>query len=193
MAIAINKSVPIIEGGDGAVGGAVSTASAEQLTERPKPKPSIKVREPLLSEVLTKVHGAKTKAQKVKILQEEDCLALRQICQWSFNPKIESELPSGTPPFMENDAPEGTEHMLLRTEGNTLWHYVKTNGKSADPTLQSTVRERMFIRLLEGLHKDEAELLCAVKEKSLHQIYKGLSTQVVSEAFGWDEDFQEYK
>ena len=42
MTIAINKSVPIIEGGDGAVGGAVSTAAAEQLTERPKP--SIKVR-----------------------------------------------------------------------------------------------------------------------------------------------------
>ena len=158
-----------------------------------KPKPSIKVRELLFSEILSKVHGAKTKAQKVKILQEEDCQALRQICQWSFNPIIESELPSGTPPYVENDAPEGTEHMLLRTEGNTLWHYVKTNGKSADPNLQSTVRERMFIRLLEGLHKDEAELLCAVKEKSLHQKYKGLSSQVVSEAFKWNEDFQEYK
>ena len=158
-----------------------------------KSQPVIKVRELLLSEILTKVHGAKTKAQKIKILQEEDCLALRQICQWSFNPTIESELPSGTPPFIENDAPEGTEHMLLRTEGNTLWHFVKTNGKSADPNIQSTVRERMFIRLLEGLHKDEAKLLCAVKEKSLHKIYKGLSTQVVSEAFGWNEEFQEYK
>jgi len=156
----------------------------------PEKRPSIKVREPLLSEVLTKVHGAKTKAQKIKILQEEDCLALRQICQWSFNPKIESELPSGTPPFIENEAPEGTEHMLLRTEGNSLWHFVKTNNKSADPNLQSTVRERMFIRLLEGLHKDEAKLLCAVKEKSLHQIYKGLSTAVVSEAFSWDENFR---
>ena len=156
-------------------------------------QPAIKVRELLLSEILTKVHGAKSKAQKIKILQEEDCLALRQICQWSFNPKIESELPSGTPPYIENEAPEGTEHTLLRTEGNTLWHFVKTNGKSADPNLQSTLRERMFIRLLEGLHKDEAELLCAVKEKSLHQKYKGLSTQVVSEAFGWNEEFQEYK
>ena len=47
----------------------------------PEKRPSIKVREPLLSEVLTKVHGAKTKAQKIKILQEEDCLALRQICR----------------------------------------------------------------------------------------------------------------
>jgi len=156
-------------------------------------QPAIKVRELLLTEVLAKVHGAKTKAQKIKILQEEDCLALRQICQWSFNPKIESQLPSGTPPYIANEAPEGTEHMLLRTEGNTLWHYVKTNGKSADPNLQSTLRERMFIRLLEGLHKDEAELLCAVKEKRLHQVYKGLSTQVVTEAFEWNEDFQEYK
>ena len=158
-----------------------------------KSQPAIKVRELLLTEILTKASRAKTKAQKVKILQEEDCLALRQICQWSFNPKIESQLPSGTPPFIANEAPEGTEHMLLRTEGNTLWHFVKTNGKSADPTLQSTVRERMFIRLLEGLHKDEAKLLCIVKDKKLHQVYKGLSTQVVSEAFGWNEDFQEYK
>jgi len=154
--------------------------------EGPKP---IEVRKLLLSEILTKVHGAKTKAQKIKILQEEDCMALRQICQWSFNPKIESELPSGTPPYIENDAPEGTEHTLLRTEGDKLYHYIK----DADPNLQSTVRERMFIRLLEGLHKDEAELLCVVKDKKLHQVYKGLSTQVVTEAFGWNEDFQEYK
>ena len=187
MAIAVKQTVPIIEGGGGIGGRGVSTTEAEQLTE--KPKPSISVREPLLSEILTSVHGAKTKAQKIKILQEGDCLALRQICQWSFNPKIESELPSGTPPYVENDAPEGTEHTLLRTEGNGLWHFVKTNGKSADPNLQSTVRERMFIRLLEGLHKDEAELLCAVKDKRLHQVYKGLSTQVVSEAFGWNEDY----
>ena len=191
--VTTQNSVPIIEGGEGIGGSGMSTNDAELLTEKPKPKPSISVREPLLSEILTKVHGAKTKAQKIKILQEEDCLALRQICQWSFNPKIESELPSGTPPYMENDAPEGTEHTLLRTEGNGLWHFVKTNDKSADPNLQSTVRERMFIRLLEGLHKDEAKLLCVVKEKQLHREYKGLSSQVVMEAFGWNEDFQEYK
>ena len=191
MAIAVKKTVPISDGGD-VLSTSLSTAEGARLTSE-KPRPSINVRQPLLSEILNKVHGAKTKAQKIKILKEEDCLALRQICQWSFNPTIESELPSGTPPYIENDAPEGTEHTLLRTESNGLWHFVKTNGKSADPNLQSTVRERMFIRLLEGLHKDEAELLCTVKDKRLHQVYKGLSTQVVTEAFGWNEDFQEYK
>ena len=192
MAIFTSKNpVPISEGGAG-LGGSLSTAEGAQLTSE-KPKPSIKVRELLFSEVLSKVHGAKSKAQKIKILKDEDCSALRQICQWSFNPSIESELPPGTPPFIENDAPEGTEHMLLRSEGDKLWHFVRTNGKSANPNLQQTARERMFIRLLEGLHKDEAKLLCDVKEKSLHQVYKGLSTQVVSEAFGWNEEFQEYK
>tara|TARA_Y100000310_G_scaffold141319_1_gene140740 strand:- start:10 stop:600 length:591 start_codon:yes stop_codon:yes gene_type:complete len=196
MAIAISKTEPVIEGGEG-IGRSYSTEEGANLTATPQPKPSINVRLPLLSEILTKVHRAKSKEQKVKILQEEDCLALRQICQWSFNPKIESELPPGNPPFVENDAPEGTEHTLLRTEGNGLWHFVKTNGKSADPNIQSTVRERMFIRLLEGLHKDEAKLLCVVKNKKLHDPdyggYKGLSTKVVLEAFGWNEDFQEYK
>ena len=176
------QQVPIIEGGAGA-GRSLSTNEGSRLTEKPRP---IKVREPLLSEILDRVHKAKRKEDKIKILREEDCSALQQICQWSFNPTIESELPSGTPPFIENDAPEGTEHTLLRTEGDNLWHFIK----GADPNLQSTIRERMFIRLLEGLHRDEAELLCAVKDKRLHQVYKGLSTAVVSEAFNWDENFR---
>ena len=184
--ITAKRPEPVIEGGAG-IGGSLSTAEGAKLTsEKPKPRPSINVRLPLLSEILNKVHGAKTKAQKIKILRDEDCEALRQICKWSFDPKIESELPSGTPPYIENEAPEGTEHMLLRTEGDKLYHYIK----GADPNLQGTVRERMFIRLLEGLHKDEAELLCAVKDKRIHQVYKGLSSQVVSEAFNWDEDFR---
>ena len=196
MAIAISKTEPVIEGGEG-IGRSYSTEEGANLTATPQPKPSINVRLPLLSEILTKVHKAKLAEDKIQILKEEDCLALRQICQWSFNPTIESDLPKGTPPYVENDAPEGTEHTLLRTESNGLWHFVKTNGKSADPNIQSTVRERMFIRLLEGLHKDEAKLLCLVKEKKLHRDkeggYKGLSANVVREAFGWNEDFQEYK
>ena len=190
--ITTKRPVPIIEGGDGA-GGTYSTEEGANLSERPKPEPSIKVRQLLFSEILTKVHRAKTKAQKVKILQEEDCPALRQICQWAFNPTITSALPPGAPPYIENDAPEGTEHTLLRTEGDSLWHFVKVNNKPADPTLQKTVMENMFYRLLEGLHKDEAKLLISVKDKELHNVYKGLSTKVVSEAFGWNEDFQEYK
>ena len=169
------QAVEFDSGGDGSV------------VAVPQKKPSIKVREPLLSEVLTKVHRAKTKSDKVRILREEDCMALRQILKWNFDPNIESDLPEGTPPYVENEAPEGTEHMLLRTEGDRLYNFIK-----GAQTHQSTVRERMFIRLLEGLHKDEAKLLCTVKDKKLGSDggIKGLSIPVVSEAFNWDENFK---
>jgi len=44
--------------------------------------------------------------------------------------------------------------------------------------------------MLEGLHKDEAELLIAAKNKVLHQKYKGLSDNVVKEAFDWDDEYK---
>ena len=185
---------PVIEGGIG-VRGTLSTEEGARLSS-PTSKPSIKVREPLLSEILDRVHRAKNKTDKVAILKEENCEPLQQILQWAFNPTITSALPSGAPPYIENDAPEGTEHTLLRTEANGLWHFVKVNDKPADPNIQKTVMERMFIRLLEGLHKDEAELLCMVKDKKL--VYnqkektgiKGLSVPILQEAFNWDDDFK---
>ena len=141
---------------------------------------------PLLSEILTKVNNAKTKAQKIKILQENDCLPLRQILIWAFDPNVESALPEGKPPFIENDAPAGTEHTTLRKEGDKLYYYVKGGADQ----IQTTRREQMFVQLLEGLHKDEAELLCNVKDKKLSQIYKGLSSVVVKEGLGLDDDYK---
>ena len=146
---------------------------------------SIRVRQPLFSEILTKVNNAKTKSKKVEILREEDCQALRQIIKWSFDPKIKSALPEGTPPYIPNEAPEGTEHMMLIAEGDKLYKFCERG----DPALQKMDRERIFVRLLEGLHQNEAELLINVKDNKLHQVYKGLSENVVKEAFGWNEDF----
>ena len=146
---------------------------------------TVKTYDPLLSEVLQKVHNAKTKAQKIKILKENDSPALRSICKWSFDPAIESMLPEGAPPYVPNEAPEGTEHTKLSTEHTKLYHYIKGGNDS----LQTTRREMMFVQLLEGLHQNEAELLINTKDKKLHQVYKGFSSAVVKEAFGWNDDY----
>ena len=146
---------------------------------------TVKTYDPLLSEVLQKVHNAKTKAQKIKILKENDSPALRSICKWSFDPAIESALPEGAPPYVPNEAPEGTEHTKLSTEHSKLYHYIKGGNDS----LQNTRREMMFVQLLEGLHQNEAELLINTKDKKLHQVYKGFSSAVVKEAFGWNDDY----
>ena len=61
--------------------------------------------------------------------------------------------------------------------------------KGADNVTRQSQKENMFFQMLEGLHESEAKLLINAKDKKLHQIYKGLSSNVVREAFGWDEDF----
>ena len=139
----------------------------------------------LLSEILTKVNNAKDKPKKIAILRENNSNELRMLLKGAFDPKIEWELPEGTPPFMPNEVPIGTEHTYLRQEAKRLYRFVK----GGDTTLSKTKKETLFIQMLEGLHIDEANLLINVKEKRLNKVYKGLTESVVKEAFGWDDNF----
>ena len=141
----------------------------------------------LFSEVLDKVHKAKTKDQKVKILKDNNTPALRSVLKSSFDPSINWVLPEGDVPYKRNDAPEGTEHSVLAYEARKLYHFLE--GGNADITQGK--RETMFIQMLEGLHESEADVLCAAKDKVLHQKYKGLSEPVVKEAFSWNDEFMQ--
>ena len=76
----------------------------------------------LFSEILDKVHKAKTKEAKVKILKDHDNQSLRMVIKSSFDPKIEWVLPVGDVPFKPNDAPAGTEHTRLASEAKKLYH-----------------------------------------------------------------------
>tara|TARA_Y100000114_G_scaffold51994_1_gene47536 strand:- start:892 stop:1356 length:465 start_codon:yes stop_codon:yes gene_type:complete len=146
---------------------------------------AIKTYTPLLSEVLDRVHKAKTKAQKIKVLQENDTEALRMVIKSSFDPKIKWAMPEGAVPYKPNDAPDGTEHTLLAQESKRLWHFIE----GADNQTPRAQKENMYIQMLEGLHRDEAEVLVYAKDKILHQKYKGLSHEVVKTAFGWNSDY----
>jgi hypothetical protein len=137
------------------------------------------------AEILTQVSKMKTKKEKVSFLRQYQTDALRMVCKASFDPKIVWELPDGDVPYRENDAPEGTEHTQLHQEVRKLYHFIK----GGNPALKQNKREMMFVQMLEGLHKDEAVLLIAAKDKKLHRQYKGLSDNVVKEAFDWDDDY----
>ena len=75
----------------------------------------------LISEVLQKVHSAKTKAEKVKLLQNNNTNALRALLIANFDESIVSLLPEGTVPYEKNDAPVGTEHTVLEQEYRKLY------------------------------------------------------------------------
>jgi hypothetical protein len=139
----------------------------------------------LFNEILEKVSKAKTKPQKIDILREHQSDSLKMLIKSSFDPKIEWAFPKGDVPYVPNEAPAGTEHTLLESECRKLWHFIK----GADRQTPQFKKEQMFVQILEGLQEEEAKVLISAKDKSLHQMYKGLSKQVVKEAFNWNDDF----
>ena len=140
---------------------------------------------PLFSEILDMVHKAKTKTQKVELLRKYKTDSLKMFLKAAFDPKIEWVFPKGEVPYTPNDSPAGTDHTLLIQESKKLWRFIR----GADNITKQSQKENMFFQMLEGLHESEAKLLVNAKDKKLHQIYKGLSSNVVREAFGWNEDF----
>ena len=136
-------------------------------------------------EIFTKINNAKDKPKKIEILKKFDKPYIRSILKAAFDPKIVWDIPEGTPPYIANETPLGTEHTILSNQVNKLYHFIK----GGDNTLNKAKKEIMFIQLLEGLHKTEAEALIDVKDKKLNKTYKGLTAEMVKETFGWNDNF----
>ena len=132
----------------------------------------------LLTEILQKVSSAKTKKEKVELLQEYNNNGLRAILIINFDESLKFLLPEGEVPFKPNDAPAGTEHTRLDHEYKGLYRYFK----GGDSTLKGMRREQLFVQLLEGLHEDEANLLVSACNKDLQSKYR-VTKAVVAEAF----------
>ena len=133
----------------------------------------------LMHEVLQKVSNAKTKKEKIALLEKFNTPALRMLFIINFDDSIVSLLPPGKVPYTPNDAPTGTDHTRLEQEYRGFYRFVK-GGADKLPSLK---RESLFVQLLEGLSAEEAELLCLVKDGSLTSKYKRITKAVVSEAF----------
>ena len=132
----------------------------------------------LMHEVLQKVSNAKTKKEKIDLLQEYNNNALRAILIINFDESLEFLLPEGEVPFTPNDAPIGTEHTRLTHEYKGLYKYFK----GGDSSIKGMKREQLFVQLLEGLSEDEANLLVSACNKDLQSKYR-VTKAVVAEAF----------
>tara|TARA_B100000927_G_scaffold290005_1_gene287794 strand:- start:1306 stop:1677 length:372 start_codon:yes stop_codon:yes gene_type:complete len=114
----------------------------------------------------------------VEILKEYRDDAVTAVLIWNFDETVESAIPAGQVPYKENEVPVGTDHTSLRREWRQLFHFVKGGNSS----LSSLRRETMFIQMLEGLHPEEAAIICLVKDKRLTEKYK-ITYDQVKEAY----------
>ena len=133
---------------------------------------------PFLHEILELASKQRAKAKKVEILQQYENDALKTIFIWNFDETVISVLPVGEVPFNKNEVPVGTDHTSLRREYKHLYNFVK----GGNDGLSGLRRETMFIQMLEGLHPEEAEILCLCKDKKLADKYK-VTYDIVKQAY----------
>ena len=133
---------------------------------------------PFMSEILELASKQRSVAKKVEVLQEYSTDALKAILIWNFDETAVSMVPEGEVPYEKNDVPIGTDHTSLRKEWKNLYHFVQ----GGNNTLSPIRRETMFIQMLEGLHPDEADILCLVKDGRLSEKYK-ITKEVVGKAY----------
>lgn len=134
---------------------------------------------PLVSEIFKAVHGKKTKKEKIDLLAQYKRDDVKALLIWNFDKGIESAVPEGEVPYKKNDSPAGTEgHTRLIHEWRTLYNFVR----GGNDKISNMRRETLLIQLLESLEKEEAEILCLVKDKDLQSKYR-ITRNVVEEAY----------
>ena len=131
----------------------------------------------LMHEVLQKVSNAKTKKEKIALLGRFNTPALRMLFIINFDDSVVSLLPPGQVPYTPNDSPDGVEHTILEKEARLLHHFFKGGSN-----VKQAKREQMFVQMLEGLNKGEAEALVLAKDKKIGKRWK-ITKAAVTEAF----------
>lgn len=129
-------------------------------------------------EVLTKLSKGRNKEARLKVLEDYNSLALRDVLKLNFDDNIISLLPEGVPPYKNEDINLESIPSSLHKRSAEFVYFVK-GGRD----IKQFKREKLFIDILETIHPEEAKVLIAAKDKELEKMYKGLTKELVKEAF----------
>ena len=157
---------------------AVKKKSTFTVKKAAAPSPTKLPPNPFVSEILDLVSKQRGVAKQVSVLKQYENDALKAILIWNFDETAVSAIPEGEVPYEKNDVPAGTDHTSLRKEWKNLYHFLK----GGNDTLSTMRRETMFIQMLEGLHPEEAKIICLVKDKDLESRYK-ITYDMVQQAY----------
>jgi hypothetical protein len=128
-------------------------------------------------EIFTELE-ALPKPKRAAFLKENESFVLKTILQGAFNSKIALDLPEGEPPYEKDQCPAG---MSMARLSNTI----KVLGKLVvgDTRLSKLQKEVTFVKLLEGVNEPDAQILIAMKDKTLGTLYPSLDVKLVQKVF----------
>lgn len=125
--------------------------------------------------ILKECAEPKSVNDRVELLQKNGIPVVKQILKYAFDPNIIFDLPEGAPPYKPCEYLD--QEGRLYAEARKLYLFTK----DGNPALTKFKREMIFIQFIEGIDKNDAALIIAVKDKTLP--FKGLNKDVVKKAF----------
>ena len=132
----------------------------------------------LLPEIFDKVQKADDNQQRIEILKKNNSPVMIDLLKMNFHPDIKMKLPEGAPPFKKTGIPMGMAESNLYKEMRRMYTWI-----TPPPNLNRIKSETLFIQLLESINEKEADLLCAVKDKSMTSLYPAVTYDLVNETF----------
>lgn len=136
----------------------------------------------LIPEILKEVSDAPAKERSNILKKHSSNVLLKEILMMNFNNNIEFDLPAGEPPYKVNPQPVGLTDTNLYAESRRFYLLIKGHPKRPQ-NLKKLQMENIFVQILEGCNKIEAEMMISLKDKKLSKLYPGLTEKVVREAF----------
>ena len=128
-----------------------------------------------ISNILQLIEDADSENKKVKILKKNDNFVLRTILQGNFNDNIKFDMPDGTPPLKELD--EDTK--VINLDDNLM----KKICQSCDKRNHQWKRERIFTECINNLNEEERDIIIAMKDKTISELYPSITYELVKEAY----------
>lgn len=132
----------------------------------------------LFFEVFEKFEKAEKRADKIEILRKNGDVNFTDFLILAFHPEIEFEVE--IPAYKPSKDPAGLNYLYLHNEVKKLYRFIKNHPKKPQGLTEKRQKE-LLLQLLEGLHKNEAELLVRCMKKDLRIPF--LTPKLIKEAF----------
>ena len=130
-------------------------------------------------EVFDDFKKAKTKADRILILQKNDTPALRDVLIGAFHPNVRYTVDK-IPEFRRVDMPAGMSYDHMSGALSRIYLFVKDNPRVPEGLTEKRKNE-ILIQILESLEEKEADVFIGILKKDLKVPY--LTPALINEAF----------
>ena len=137
---------------------------------------------PTFLEVIKKANESDDPVSILKEAIKKDS-RITNILGYAGNPNAKFPLPEGVPPYIPSEYPLGLAEVEILHLSNKLQILFGTAHKAK--------KEEMYIQWLEKMNPEEAELLNAVKDQNIFELYPNIGEYVIVDALGWDRQMYE--